>query len=138
MTYFKNVYIVLTITSIFFSVNVFSQFDIKFNKATLEKDTSSRGDISFLYNHIKYDTISLANRSEFIEKLRHLEVTSGTIYFSGTGFPQVASTIYKGRLGGLSFLTRCVAGSKITFEKCTFKNDDSTISQILNKSIFFK
>ena len=134
MTYFKKVYILLTITSTVFSLNAFSQF----KQATLEKDTSSTGDISFLYNQIKYDTVSLANRSEFMEKLRHLEINSGTIYFSGSGFPQVASTTYKGRLGGLGFLYRCVSSSKITFEKCTFKNDDGTISRLLNKSIFFK
>jgi len=139
MTFFKKVYIVLTVILIFFSIKVFSQFDIHFNKGYYENDTSNRGNISFLYNQIKYDTVLLANKSEFIGKLKHLEINSGTIYFSGTGFPVVASTTYKGRLSALSsFFTRCVAGSKVTFEKCTFKNDDGTISKLLNKSIFFK
>ena len=139
MTSYRNIYIVLTILSIFFSTNVFSQFNIQYNKATLDKDTSRRGDISFLFNQIKFDTVLLANKAEFIEKLRRLEINSGTTYFSGNGFPQVTSTTYKGRLRGFaSFFDRCVSGSKITFEKCTFKNDDGTISNILNKSIFFK
>ena len=132
-------FLILTLISTFVSIKVFSQFDIKFNKATLEKDTSRRGDISFLFNKVKYDTVLLANKNGYIEELRHLEMTAGTIYFSGTGFSRVPSSPCRGRLSCVwTFLNQCVSGSKITFEKCTFKNDDGTITNILNKSIFIK
>ena len=133
MTCFRKIHVFLTFILVWISFNTFGQV-----KATLARDTS-KSDNTFLYNQIKYDTVSVANRAEYIEKLNHLDINSGTIYFSGAGFPDVASTTFKGKMSiHQSFLSRFVSGSKITFEKCTFKNDDGTISKLLNKSIYFK
>ena len=135
MTYFKNKYIGLTFIATFFSLNLFSQF----KSAILVQDKSSRGDISFLFTQIKFDTISFSNRSEYINKLKHLEINSGIIYFSGSRFQEVIQPTLKGRLSIISNLfDSCISGSKITFQNCTFKNDDGSISKLLNKSIFIK
>ena len=58
----------------------------------------------------------------------HYSVVSATVYFSGAGFPNVATaSINSGSLGGLSsFMSRCSPGSVITFDNVKVSGPDGT------------
>jgi gliding motility-associated protein GldM len=64
---------------------------------------------------------------DFIYDVRYT-VVSATVYFSGTGFPNVATTtINSNNLSGLaSYLTRCVPGTSVTFDNVKVQGPDGT------------
>lgn len=88
----------------------------------------------------KTDTVSAKYTKELIEKFKTINVLSGTVRFSGTGFPDVASVPFrKGASNSMgSFFDRCRLGSRITFENCLLIKKDGTIAGPINKSIFIQ
>jgi hypothetical protein len=89
-------------------------------------------------NIIEFD--SIRNKIELkIEEVEKLCFVSGTIYFTGAGFPEVLSTSFNGR-GILLYphLKRCTKGSKIALEKVVFRNKDFTVTAPINKWITIK
>ncbi|MBX2887795.1 MAG: hypothetical protein KF829_04010 [Ferruginibacter sp.] len=96
------------------------------------------------HNRIHYlitpDIVNTHKNSEsFIEikRLQNLNYVSGTIYFSGTYFPNVqVCRVYKNKS---SFLTnafeRCAIGTKITLENVYYLDDDKKLVGPLNKTV---
>jgi hypothetical protein len=79
-------------------------------------------------------------------KLPPLQIYTGEVYFSGTGFPFVEIILFRGvasgRPGGPTIsdslqkmLGRCMSGSEITFVKCTFHNSDGSLSKPINRTV---
>ena len=89
---------------------------------------------------IKSDTVSTNNIPELFEILKKINILSGTVRFSGTGFPNVASVPFRinSRNSIHAFLDRCSSGSRITFENCILKNLNGSNSRPVNKSIFLQ
>ncbi len=119
----------LSITAIAFSQSLFSQ-------------NTYPGNIFF--NQIKFDTISINKFDSLLNDLDKVKFLSGYLFFSGAGFPNTLTSAFrsKGNHGFgqvfLSYFNRCKAGSKITFEKCVIRLNDSTFLKAYNKSIFIK
>jgi hypothetical protein len=129
MRYLNNLRFRLTIIALIFSQSLFSQ-------------NTNRGNIFF--NQIKFDTISINKFDSLMNDLGKVKFISGYLYFSGAGFPNTLTSFFhsKGNHGFgqsyLSYFNRCKAGSKITFEKCVIRLNDSTFLKAYNKSIFIK
>lgn len=76
-----------------------------------------------------------SNVTQEINKLKVLNFTTGTIYFSGYGFANVtaAKVIEKDKLE--TYYCRSGPGTTITLENIIYKNTDGSLSGPLNKSI---
>jgi hypothetical protein len=85
------------------------------------------------YNQKAPEVVSKARQE--IDSLKKLNFISGTIYFSGDGFTNVASAkvVDKARMG--IYFGRSVPGTTITFENCIYKNPNGSLSQPLNTSV---
>lgn len=101
------------------------------------KDTVNLNALIFP-RQFKTDTVSVQKRDELIRKINGLFIVSGTVMFSGAGFPEVASVDMKnGSMRSVSsLLNLCRSGSRITFEGCIFQRSDGTNTMRINKSIF--
>ena len=101
------------------------------------KDTVNLNALIFP-RQFKTDTVSVQNRDELIRKITGLFIVSGSVRFSGAGFPEVASVDMKnGSMRSVSsLLDHCRSGSRITFEGCIFQRSDGTNTMRINKSIF--
>lgn len=85
------------------------------------------------------DTIPVANRLDFYNYFKILRCQSGNLYFSGNGFSRIILFKYYGVNNDLKgFFERCVSGSKITFENCTFERDGGLEPVIINREILFR
>jgi hypothetical protein len=60
---------------------------------------------------------------------------SGTIYFSGDGFPNAIRVDAKDSIRVNDFVSRCKPGSIITFDNCIYRTSDGKLSKPVNKSI---
>jgi hypothetical protein len=60
---------------------------------------------------------------------------SGTIYFSGTYFPNVVIVFKNDFVSLQKHFQRCAAGSIINFDNCIYKNPDGSLSKPLTKTI---
>lgn len=69
-----------------------------------------------------------------LEKINPINLISGIVYFSGSGFPNVMSINVKDKSLLSNCIARCTTGSIITFENCTYKNQNGVLSTI-SKSI---
>jgi len=130
MRYPKSFFALFILAALFISKPLFSQ--------SYDKNIDSTTFSSLLFTHqFKTDTVSLENMAALKEKLIQLDFISGTVRFSGAGFPSVASIELKNNSMKATsvFLNRCQSGSKITFEKSIIKNRDGTSSKPVNKSI---
>ena len=101
------------------------------------KDTVNLNALIFP-RQFKTDTVSVQKRDELIRKINGLFIVSGSVRFSGVGFPEVASVDMKnGSMRSVSsLLNLCRSGSRITFEGCIFQRSDGTNTMRINKSIF--
>ena len=147
MNYIKKAKLFLiTILLLLVSSPIFSQNRDSSNKSNVTLSSESEGDksknIRKAYNNFssKIDSISFKNKSELIDQLKNLEHISGTVYFSGTGFPNViAKSLFNGSGAALSdCLDKCVPGSRISFYKCIIRSSDGKDSKTLNKTILFQ
>lgn len=76
---------------------------------------------------------SEANRE--LAELMKKNFISGTIYFSGNGFPNVL-VVQRHEFSTLEkIFGRCVPGSIVSFENCICKNADGSLSKPVTKSI---
>jgi hypothetical protein len=83
---------------------------------------SSVSGIQFFSNRLTLDTLELKQKENFSSTLKKLNCISGTLFFSGTGFANTVAIQYNGSSEAIqSYFDKCVAGSKVTFEKCVFK-----------------
>lgn len=96
-----------------------------------------------IHSKLNKDTTKSLTES-IMDKLRHIQVCSGEIYFSGAGFPFVQRLLFVGSGKQAfyeisptlkEFYSRCRAGSEITFINCTVKNGDGTISKPVNRTV---
>lgn len=87
--------------------------------------------IQFFSNHLSFDTLSLKNKENFYAALKSLNCISGTLFFSGNGFANTIAVQYRGSFESIqNYLDKCVAGSKITFEKCIFKTSSGSVLSV--------
>ncbi len=88
----------------------------------------------------KTDSVFFQSKSELFNQLESLEFVSGTVYFSGKGFPNVISSSLTKTSGMAlsSLFDKCTIGSVITFEKCKVKDDDGKSLKTLHKSILLR
>ena len=84
------------------------------------------------------DSVSVTGKDALVKQFENVEI-KGWIFFTGTNFLNAVSTLYSGNgISGLQhWLDKCVAGSRLTFEKCQIKKPDGTYF-VLNKHIVFK
>jgi|GEM_PF-3708724 len=93
---------------------------------------------AFLSNKITFDTLTVKDKESLLAHLKTLQGISGKVYFSGNGFVNTVVIQYYGSSETLQpFFDRFVAGSKITFEKCIFKDKEGRMLNV-NKSVFFR
>jgi hypothetical protein len=100
------------------SLNTFSQS----NSTTNRVDTVWFSD--FLSNSNKTDTVPINHKLDFFNFFKIIQCLSGTVYFTGNGFPgamMLQCTESEARLK-IGF-ERCVSGSKLTLENCKFFRD---------------
>lgn len=66
------------------------------------------------------------------KRLRNLEYTGGTIYFSGTSFSNVVAFTPNNKNSDnlKKYFDRCTIGSVITFENTAYKDDNGSVSRL--------
>jgi hypothetical protein len=97
-------------------------------------DTKLITEIPYKFNKgtdtVKYES----NIIKELKKLINLNFISGTVYFSGTYFPNVLITYPKGIESLNTYFKRCAPGTIVVFENCIYKNEDGSVSKPLSKS----
>ena len=87
--------------------------------------------LSYMFYSMTKGNINFPSSPQYLEwkKLRDLNYLSGTIYFSGTYFPNViAFNIQQGKTEELKKLfDRCAIGTVITFDNTSYKDDKSNL-----------
>lgn len=92
--------------------------------------------ITFYSGTANSDTLNkISENHSFFKSIISHQFISGTIYFSGTQFPNVIIISKKDFPSLQNHFGRCAAGSIITFENCIYKNPDGTLSKPLTKTI---
>ncbi|GAB2842824.1 hypothetical protein GCM10027043_52570 [Ferruginibacter profundus] len=82
------------------------------------------------------DTVKLKSKAvQEVDKLRELNFVSGTIYFAGFGFNNVASVKAQDKATLNKYYDRSGPGTTITIDKCIYKNADGKLSSPLSKSL---
>ena len=82
------------------------------------------------------DTLKFKSKAfQEVDKLRKLDFVSGTIYFAGFGFSNVASVKAKDKVTLNKYYERSGPGTAITIDNCIYKNDEGKLSSPLNKSL---
>ena len=101
---------------------------------------SSPVQLSYMFYSMTKGNINFPSSPQYLEwkKLRNLNYLSGTIYFSGTYFPNViVFSIQQGKNEELKKLfDRCAIGTVITFDNTSYK-DDKGILVTRNDSFTF-
>lgn len=129
---FKKVLLLLTFTLLFISAELFSQIPVTNNRA----DTVLFNNILFTQHQL--DIVATASKLDFYNYLNLFNCVSGTVYFSGNGFPTAVALQYRGKAVNLKpYFERCVSGSKFTFENCSFERDGGLKSKPLTKTVTF-
>lgn len=83
------------------------------------------------------DSLFFNTTEELQKQLYQLEIITGNIYFSGTGFPATVAASVHGSIVGLNdLLNRCGPGSRITLERCIIKKKDRSLTVPISKSLF--
>jgi hypothetical protein len=75
------------------------------------------------------------NANKELAELMEKNFISGTVYFSGNGFPNVLVVRRNEFLTLKNIFSRCVPGSIVSFENCIFKNADGTLSKPVTQSL---
>jgi len=130
---------ILVLSLSFISLQLFSQKN-SIPKTDTAFSDSTASKFNILSNPFsKTDSIYINDKSVLIDQLNKLEFTSCVIYFSGTGFYNVVTSSITGNGVVIqSLFDRCVPGTRITFEKCRYKTNNTPNSNILHKTIVFK
>ena len=83
--------------------------------------------LSFMFYSMTKKNITFASSPQYLEwkKLKYLDYVSGTVYFSGTYFPNViAFRIQQGKLEELKKLfDRCAIETVITFDNVSYRDN---------------
>ena len=89
------------------------------------------------YNFNKgQDTLKFKSKAfQEVDKLRKLDFVSGTIYFAGFSFSNVASAKAKDKVTLNKYYERSGPGTAITINNCIYKYDEGKLSSPLNKSL---
>ena len=107
------------------------------------KDKNHKSDsvqLSYMFYSMTKGNIKFPSSPQYLEskKITDLHYVSGTIYFSGTYFPNVISyRIQQGKSDGLKKLfERCAIGTVVTFDNVSYK-DEKGILVTRNDSFTF-
>ena len=86
----------------------------------------------------KSDRIAIVDKDNFIKELQKVNFVYADVYFSGVGFKKVEALKMAGNVAVLKdLLDRVVAGTQITFDNATIKNNDGTLIKGFQKGILF-
>ncbi len=136
MVYLKKLFLLSIVFILIGSTESFSQVKSGTISDTIKSD--------FSYNILektfsKGDFIPIKNKADFIKELEKVNFINGSVYFAGTGFPNVTvhSIGPKGFSSLSSSLDLCCAGTQITFDNCIIKSKDGKLVKNFKKSILF-
>lgn len=105
--------------------------------ATVNEKTADTGFLNALMR--RPDSLYFDSKDELLSRLKELNIISGYVYFSGTGFSQVQATAVHGSLFVLGELfNRCGPGSRITLDRCIFLKKDGSRTPLIGKSLFIR
>lgn len=131
--YLKALVFFFFLASVFFTTNLFSQ--VKSPKIATDslKKTSS-----LLFNHIRFDTVSIDVKPELLKEMGEYTISGGTLFLSGAGFyaPKVFAINGVFELFEREY-NQIIVGTRFTLDKCVLKTKEGK-TIILTKSFFFK
>jgi hypothetical protein len=92
-------------------------------------------EIPYSFNKSK-DTIKFNSQAfQKVDNLKSYNFVSGTIYFSGFGYPNISSTKASDSATLHKNYDRSGPGTTITLDNCVYKNANGSLSSPLNKSM---
>ena len=129
----KKALLLLTFMFSFICADLFSQTPITTNKV----DTILFN--NFLFTQRKTDTVTTESKLDFYNYLNIFNCLSGTVYFSGNGFPSIVAIQYRGKAANLKqYFEKCVSGSKFTLDNCSFERDGGLKPIFVIKTVIFR
>jgi hypothetical protein len=94
---------------------------------------------NLLFSQNKVDTVAIANKLDFFNYLNLFNCLSGTVYFSGNGFPSTVAIQYRGNAVTLkTYFERSVSGTKFSLDNCSFERDGGLKPKFVIKTIMFR
>ncbi len=154
--YTANIYIHGCIPNIIITIVVVKSLDKLLSSIDKKYDSCSKT-IDFLYQysngkrkllkeeiirfnkeHDKRIKIYESEEKNELKKLSSITFSSGTIYFSGSGFSSVQIIKAVDKINLKANFVRCLPGSIITFENCQYKDDNTGKLSIVSKTINLK